>query len=162
MRNVLAQNLQKTSHHIQRLFIEFSPCSTMQHIHGMTAYNWFDMNEVPFCQYKIRVIWENLERYCICSKRDKFWLTNSSIIVWNRVPISWSAPIVFICDRLNVNVSSVWRSATARMSSIAQGMSCGSAGLRLKNLNDPLNLIVSPTEIAVQVNLIRYHYQILE
>ena len=29
--------LSKTSHHIQRLFVNFSPCSTMQHIHSMTA-----------------------------------------------------------------------------------------------------------------------------
>ena len=46
------------------------------------------------------------------------------------MPISCSAAMVFICDGLNIDVSSVQRSATAQMSSMAQGTSCGSAGLR--------------------------------
>jgi len=38
--------------------------------------------------------------------------------------------MVFICDGLNVDILSVQRSATAQMSSMAWGTSCGSAGLR--------------------------------
>jgi len=37
VRNILVQILPKTSHHIRKLFINFSPCSTMQHIHSMTT-----------------------------------------------------------------------------------------------------------------------------
>jgi len=66
-----------------------------------------DMNEVPFRRYKTRAIWEYLERYRICSKRDRLRLTNSSIIAWNRAPISCRAEMVFICDGLNVDVLSV-------------------------------------------------------
>ena len=88
------------------------------------------MKEHPFRRYKIRAIWEYSARYSICSVRDRLGLTNGSIFVWTRFLMSWRAVIVFICDGLNVEVSSDQRLATIWMSSINLGTSWGSAGLR--------------------------------
>ena len=86
MRNVLAQNLPKTSHCIQRLFIEFSPCYTMQHIHSMTTHKKLVFEQSPFNVWKGRQILVKNIGISQPTIMD-IWLVTSSRTNWRSISL---------------------------------------------------------------------------